>query len=42
MSDALDAAIYIAALYSDLMVGKSNKMLPIEILTDNKSLIDNH
>ena len=41
MSDAIDAAIYIASLYSDLMFGNSSKVLPIEILTDNKSLIDN-
>ena len=41
MSDALDAAIYTAALYSDMMLGKSDKLLPIEVMTDNRSLIDN-
>ena len=41
MSDCVDAAIFIASMYKDIMYGdQCSNSIPIEIVTDNKSLQD--
>lgn len=40
MSDCVDAAVYIATMYKELMFGCTSNSIPIEIVTDNKSLCD--
>ena len=41
MSDCANAAIFIASMYKEIMYGcTSQYSLPIEIITDNKSLCD--
>ena len=41
LSDCMDAAIYTAVMYTEIMYGKSNtESIPIEIVTDSKSLLD--
>ena len=41
MSDCVDAAIFIASMYKSIMYGdQCSKCIPIEIVTDNRSLHD--
>ena len=40
MSDCIDAAVLISTLFSEMLCGnQTDRYLPIEILTDNKSLV---
>ena len=39
LSNCIDSSIYIAKLYQEILYGNSNQTLPIEIYTDNKSLV---
>ena len=40
MLDGIDAAVFISSLYSDILYGKCYDMIPIEVITDNRSLVD--
>ena len=41
LSDCIDAAVYISTLYSEITYGNfQDGYLPIEVITDNKSLVD--
>ena len=40
MCEGVDAALYVSAVYSDMAYNDSSRKLPLQVLTDNKSLQD--
>ena len=40
MCEGVDAALYVSAVYSDMAFNDSSRKLPLQVLTDNKSLQD--
>ena len=38
MSEGIEAALYVSAVYSDMVFNDSSRKLPLQVLADNKSL----